>query len=127
MMIPAARGVDATSALSSEKRAPDARATSAPTTSAPATSADQTRAEADRAAREAAMREAAVAFEATFLAEMLKHAGAGQSTPGFDGGVGEDAFAQELVTAQARNIAEAGGIGLAEKLFEAMLARETGG
>jgi Rod binding domain-containing protein len=75
-------------------------------------------------AREAELRAAAVAFEASFLAEMLKHAGAGQSAPGFDGGAGEAAFAQELVAEQAKLMAENGGIGLAERLFEAMLARE---
>jgi flagellar protein FlgJ len=75
-------------------------------------------------AREAKMRAAAQAFEAAFLAEMLKHAGAGKAPEGFDGGAGESAFAQELVFAQAQAMAEAGGIGLAQTLFEAMLARE---
>jgi Rod binding domain-containing protein len=75
-------------------------------------------------AREAELRAAAVAFEASFLAEMLKFAGAGRSTPGFDGGAGEAAFAQELVREQAKLMAEAGGIGLAQRLFESMLQRE---
>lgn len=76
------------------------------------------------AAREAELKRAAVAFEAAFLAEMLKYAGAGQSTPGFDGGAGEAAFGQELVRAQATELAEAGGIGLAERLFQSLLERE---
>ena len=73
------------------------------------------------AEREEALRRAATAFEAVFLAEMLKHAGAGKTTPGFDGGAGEAAFSQELVRAQAESLAEQGGIGLAERLVEAML------
>lgn len=73
--------------------------------------------------REEALRRAATAFEAAFLAEMLKHAGAGRSTPGFDGGAGEAAFGQELVRAQAEALAEQGGIGLAERLFQSMLQK----
>lgn len=74
--------------------------------------------------REAELRRAAVAFEAAFLAEMLRHSGAGSGTPGFDGGAGEAAFGQELVNEQARRMAESGGIGLADRLFEALVARE---
>jgi Rod binding domain-containing protein len=73
------------------------------------------------------LRAAATAFEATFLAEMLKHAGLGRSTPGFDGGAGEAAFGGELVAAQADLLARRGGIGIAQRLFEAMLAREGAG
>ena len=75
---------------------------------------------AREAERDAALRRALTAFEAVFLAEMLKYAGAGRSTPGFDGGAGEAAFAQELVRAQATELAEQGGIGLAERLFDSL-------
>jgi Rod binding domain-containing protein len=77
-------------------------------------------------AREAELRAAAVAFEASFLAEMLKYGGAGRAAPGFDGGAGEAAFSQELVAEQARLMAEKGGIGLAERLFQSLLSREAG-
>jgi Rod binding domain-containing protein len=76
------------------------------------------------AAREAALRETARAFEASFLAEMLTHAGMAESAPGFDGGPGEEAFRGMMVAEQARLMTEAGGIGLAETIFRAMLKRE---
>lgn len=68
---------------------------------------------------------AAQALEAVFLEEMLKSSGVG-ATPGtFGGGVGEDQFASLLRREQARMMAAAGGIGLAEALFESL--RETAG
>jgi Rod binding domain-containing protein len=76
--------------------------------------------------REAELRAAAVAFEASFLAEMLSAAGVGASAPGFDGGAGEEAFRGHLVAEQARLMAERGGIGLAETVFRALLKREGG-
>jgi len=63
-------------------------------------------------------------LEAAFLAEMLKHAGVGQARGAFGGGAGEDQFASMLRTEQARAIAENGGIGLAESVFQALLRRE---
>ena len=41
----------------------------------------------------------------------------------FGGGEGEDSFASFLRDAQAENLVSAGGIGLAESLFDAMKAR----
>ncbi len=70
------------------------------------------------------LREAAKALEASFLAEMLAHAGLGETSEAFGGGPGEDAFASLLVREQARLLSERGGIGLAEKLFEAMTRAE---
>ena len=69
----------------------------------------------------AALREAAVKLEAVFLAEMLKSAGFGKSREGFGGGAGEDQFGSLLVDAQAEGMARAGGIGLAETLFQSLL------
>lgn len=71
----------------------------------------------------AQLRDAAVQLEATFLAEMLKSAGFGESRESFGGGVGEDQFGSFLREAQALEIARAGGIGLAEALFEALKVR----
>lgn len=69
----------------------------------------------------AALREAAVKLEAVFLAEMLKSAGFGKSREGFGGGAGEGQFGSLLVDVQAEGMARAGGIGLAETLFQSLL------
>ncbi|NJM81788.1 MAG: chemotaxis protein chel [Tabrizicola sp.] len=59
-------------------------------------------------------------LEAAFLAEMLNHAGLGQSSESFGGGHGEDQFASFLKQEQARMIVARGGIGLAEAIFASM-------
>jgi hypothetical protein len=70
---------------------------------------------------------AAQAFEAMFLAEMLKQGGAGQALEGgFGGGPGEAAFADRLGAIRAERMAAAGGIGLAEAVVKALIAREGG-
>lgn len=71
-----------------------------------------------------ALRKAAVELEAAFLAEMLASAGLGKTSGGFGGGAGEDQFASFLVRAQAGEMARAGGIGLAETIFQALMERE---
>lgn len=76
--------------------------------------------------RESELRRAAQDLEAAFLAEMLRHGGLGASRQAFGGGVGEDQFASLLHTEHARALAESGGIGLAESLFNALAAREGG-
>lgn len=75
---------------------------------------------------DAALRQAAQDLEASFLAEMLKAAGVGKSRESFGGGVGEDQFGSFLVRAQADEMVKAGGIGLAESLFEALKERADG-
>lgn len=74
--------------------------------------------------KDAALRGAAQKLEATFLAEMLKAAGLGESRSAFGGGSGEDQFSSFLVQAQAEVMVAAGGIGLAEALFDALKERE---
>ncbi|WP_299774297.1 rod-binding protein [uncultured Tateyamaria sp.] len=78
--------------------------------------------------RDTSLRAAAEKLEAAFLAEMLKSAGLGESRDAFGGGAGEDQFSSFLVQAQAEKMVEAGGIGLAEALFESLKERshETG-
>lgn len=76
--------------------------------------------------RDAALRRAATEFEAAFLAEMLSAAGLGRVRPGFGGGPGEEAFASLLVREQAALLARRGGLGLADAVFRALRARETG-
>lgn len=66
---------------------------------------------------------AAVELEATFLAEMLKSAGLGKTSQFFGGGAGEDQFASFLVQHQARQLAQAGGVGLSEILITSMMEK----
>lgn len=76
--------------------------------------------------RDDKLRQAARELEATFLAEMLKSAGLGETPKAFGGGAGEDQFASFLRLEQARAMVDAGGIGLAESLFEALKGRANG-
>ncbi len=78
----------------------------------------------DDASREAELRGVATQFEAVFLAQMMQHAGVGKGAEGFDGGPGEDAFRGHLIAEQAKLMANKGGIGLAEQLFQALARRE---
>lgn len=69
---------------------------------------------------DAKLRNAAIELEANFISEMLKGAGLGRSPDGFGGGAGEDQFSSLLRQEQAREMARAGGIGLAETLYQAL-------
>ena len=75
---------------------------------------------------QSALREAAQALEAGFLAEMLKAAGLHDSGTSFSGGAGEEQFASFLIEAQAETIVAAGGIGLAEAIFDSLKERSHG-
>lgn len=77
--------------------------------------------------REKMMREAAKDFEAVFLTEMLKHAGLGEARESFGGGAGEEAFSGILAAEQAKVMVDAGGIGLADRIFEVLMQRENHG
>ena len=74
--------------------------------------------------RDSELMQAARELEASFLAEMLKSAGLGKTRDSFGGAAGEDQFSSLLVREQARTMAENGGIGLAQSLFEALKERE---
>jgi peptidoglycan hydrolase FlgJ len=65
------------------------------------------------------------AFEAAFLAEMLKHSGINAMPTGFGGGAGEDAFSSFLTGEYARLMSERGGIGLAERIFASLMHGKT--
>lgn len=69
----------------------------------------------------AALKAATVELEATFLAEMLRSGGLGKPSEALGGGVGEEQFSSMLVLQQARQIAQAGGIGLSEILFNSIV------
>ena len=73
--------------------------------------------------RDQALMDVAQKLEASFLAEMLKHAGFGEERSAFGGGVGEAQFASFLRAEHARALVERGGIGLSQSLFEALAAR----
>jgi Rod binding domain-containing protein len=78
-------------------------------------------------AKDRSLHKAAQALEASFLAEMLKAAGLGKTSGQFGGGQGEDQFASFLVQEQAKQMVEAGGIGLAEALFESLKEKSDAG
>ena len=69
------------------------------------------------------LRQAAQELEANFLSEMLKSAGVGKTPEAFGGGEGESQFSSFLRMEQARAMAQAGGIGLAESIFESLKDR----
>ncbi len=73
-----------------------------------------------RPAADARLRALSQQLEAGFLAEMLGHAGFGAARDHFGGGAGEEHFASFLRQEQANAMVKAGGIGLAESLFNAM-------
>lgn len=77
--------------------------------------------------RDQALFQVAQKLEATFLAEMLKSAGLGQGREDFGGGAGEDQFGSFLVQEQAEEMVRAGGIGLAESLYDALKEQRTDG
>lgn len=62
-------------------------------------------------------------LEATFIAEMLKHSGLGETSGPFSGGPGEEQFSSFLTQEHARLFTERGGIGLAESIFRALTAQ----
>jgi len=75
----------------------------------------------EHAAQVERARAAAGKLEASFLSEMLKAAGFGKQIHSFSGGAGEDQFASFQRDAIAQKMVEAGGIGLAEHFFHAMM------
>lgn len=72
------------------------------------------------------LREAAQELETAFLAEMLKLSGLNEVPSAFGGGPGESQFASFLVREQAREITRAGGLGLSEVFFHAMVKEPVG-
>lgn len=89
--------------------------------------ADPIRPSPPRPAADQTLRLRAQEMEAAFLSEMLRHTGFGAARDGFGGGIGEDQFASFLREEQARAIARAGGIGLAESIFTALKEGVTDG
>lgn len=73
--------------------------------------------------REEALRAAARDLEASFIAELLKQAKFGEARGAFGGGVGEEQFASFLRAEHAEALAARGGFGIAESIFNALVAR----
>ena len=70
----------------------------------------------------ARVRQTAEAFEATFLAQMLKPMFEGLSTDGpFGGGEAEATWRGFMIDAMAQQTVKAGGIGLADQVMAQML------
>lgn len=69
-----------------------------------------------------AVRRVAEEFEAAFLTEMLKASGLGKPLEGFGGGgPGEAQFTSFMVEGYAKAIRDAGGLGLSETIFRALV------
>jgi flagellar protein FlgJ len=79
--------------------------------------------DAGRGVEDPALRRVARDLEAAFLAEMLKHSGLGSGPDAFGGGIGEAQFSSFFNQEHGRLLAERGGIGLAEGIYRALLAR----
>ncbi len=65
-------------------------------------------------------------LEATFLAQMLAHAKLGDQSGDFGGGPGAAHMQSFLIEAHASQITQAGGIGLSEHIYHAIVARMGG-
>lgn len=72
--------------------------------------------------QDAKMRKAAKDFEATFIAQMLTYAGFGKSVSA-EAGFGGEAFSSLLIEQYAKQVADRGGFGLAESIYQQMKAR----
>lgn len=71
---------------------------------------------------DAEKRKIAEEFEAVFLAEFLRSAGAEGIVQEFGGGVGEEQFASLMTRFQAEQMAARGGLGIAEMVLRAMMS-----
>lgn len=71
--------------------------------------------------------EVARQFEATFLAEMLKHTGLGKMPESWNGGVGEQGFSDFLVREYADQIARERPLGIGAAMLRGLAARGPGG
>jgi peptidoglycan hydrolase FlgJ len=66
--------------------------------------------------RTEALRKTAREFEAAFIGEMLAYAGFEKALSG-DSGFGGETFSRMLVDSYAQSIADAGGFGLADRIY----------
>lgn len=73
-----------------------------------------------------ALMAAARELEGAFLSEMLKSAGFAEARSAFGGGVGEEQFSSLLRDMHSRELAQNGGIGLAEAIYRSMMEAQDG-
>ena len=81
-------------------------------------------AQTEGGARDAAAWRAARSFEAVFIAEMMSHAGAadaGGALGSGDGGFAEQTFRSLLSREWAEDLADRGGVGLAEQIYRSIV------
>ena len=64
-------------------------------------------------------------LESQFIAEMLKSAGVGKPRDSLGGGAGEAQFLPFLTQQYADATVKAGGLGLSEAIFEALVTKES--
>ena len=69
------------------------------------------------------LRQAARRMEAAYLSEMLRAAGLDKAQSAFGGGAGEAQFASFLRQEHATALAERGGIGLADAIYQSLKDR----
>lgn len=81
---------------------------------------------ADKAAQNSALREKANAFEAAFIAQMLKHSGLEKAITD-QSGFGGEAYASLMLEQYAGKIVENGGFGLADKIYAQLADKERAG
>ncbi|MBT8449539.1 MAG: rod-binding protein [Gammaproteobacteria bacterium] len=74
--------------------------------------------------KDAKLWKAAQSLEANFIAEVLKSSGLGESKSEFNGGVGESQFSSFLTNEYAKATVTAGGIGLAESIYQSLLRQD---
>lgn len=77
-------------------------------------------------ASDQALMDVARKLEASFLSEMLRHAGLGEARESFGGGIGEAQFSSFLREIQAEELSRSGGLGLTESLFHALKRQQNG-
>ncbi len=64
-------------------------------------------------------------FESIFVAQMLKHSGFEKALSS-ESGFGGESYASLLLERYAANIVDNGGFGLAEKIYEQLVSKESG-
>ena len=89
---------------------------------APANSQQARQAPPSSRVEDEALWRAARSFEAVFTAEMLSHAGTSTARSAYGGGFAEETFRSLLSREWASSVVEAGGFGLAEKIYQSLKA-----
>lgn len=73
--------------------------------------------------RDALLKQRAKEFEAAFVAQMLKHGGLSEAISA-ESGFGGEAFASLMLEEVATSLADQGGFGLAENIYQQLRSKE---